>query len=226
MADVAQLEYLNKMNARNVAMVFAPNMTQKADPLTALMHAVQVMNFLKTLIVVTLREREDFMLEQAPLTQLEPSDDSGHHHHSSLQPIFEEPNEANEEEQVFVSKEPFSESPLHPIDDEWKIENGVDSFLTSIENIIPGGKVHMVPNQVEIMTNTLEEGASSCSSQGALQSTQKKKIGHSNSSSLKKGPKRVDERSVTQAVRKMDRNKGSTIVSRLNSRTERVEAWR
>lgn len=28
MADVAQLENLNKMNARNVAMVFAPNMTQ------------------------------------------------------------------------------------------------------------------------------------------------------------------------------------------------------
>lgn len=28
MADVAQLENLNKMNARNIAMVFAPNMTQ------------------------------------------------------------------------------------------------------------------------------------------------------------------------------------------------------
>lgn len=28
MADVAQLENFNKMTARNVAMVFAPNMTQ------------------------------------------------------------------------------------------------------------------------------------------------------------------------------------------------------
>lgn len=28
MADVVQLEQLNKMNARNIAMVFAPNMTQ------------------------------------------------------------------------------------------------------------------------------------------------------------------------------------------------------
>lgn len=28
MADVVQQEHLNKMNARNVAMVFAPNMTQ------------------------------------------------------------------------------------------------------------------------------------------------------------------------------------------------------
>jgi len=28
MADIAQEEHRNKMNARNVAMVFAPNMTQ------------------------------------------------------------------------------------------------------------------------------------------------------------------------------------------------------
>ncbi|KAM0935031.1 putative Rho GTPase activation protein [Dioscorea sansibarensis] len=59
MADVVKHENDNKMNARNIAMVFAPNMTQMADPLTALIHAVQVMNFLKTLIMKTLRERED-----------------------------------------------------------------------------------------------------------------------------------------------------------------------
>ncbi|KAL5726767.1 hypothetical protein ACHQM5_000029 [Ranunculus cassubicifolius] len=59
MADVAQHEHHNKMNARNIAMVFAPNMTQMADPLTALLHAVQVMNFLKALILKTIREREE-----------------------------------------------------------------------------------------------------------------------------------------------------------------------
>ncbi|GAB2220731.1 hypothetical protein Droror1_Dr00008401 [Drosera rotundifolia] len=59
MADVVEEEYLNKMNARNIAMVFAPNMTQMSDPLTALMHAVQVMNLLKTLITRTLRERDE-----------------------------------------------------------------------------------------------------------------------------------------------------------------------
>ncbi|KAJ0052149.1 hypothetical protein Pint_01081 [Pistacia integerrima] len=59
MADVVEEEDSNKMNARNIAMVFAPNMTQMSDPLTALMHAVQVMNLLKTLITKTLRERED-----------------------------------------------------------------------------------------------------------------------------------------------------------------------
>uniref|UniRef100_M8BAF8 Rho GTPase-activating protein 22 n=1 Tax=Aegilops tauschii TaxID=37682 RepID=M8BAF8_AEGTA len=59
MADVVEEEESNKMNARNIAMVFAPNMTQMTDPLTALMHAVQVMNLLKTLVLKTLRERED-----------------------------------------------------------------------------------------------------------------------------------------------------------------------
>eukprot|EP00252_Welwitschia_mirabilis_P005405 TRINITY_DN1588_c0_g1_i3.p1 TRINITY_DN1588_c0_g1~~TRINITY_DN1588_c0_g1_i3.p1 ORF type:complete len:373 (-),score=88.44 TRINITY_DN1588_c0_g1_i3:790-1908(-) len=59
MTDVVQEQEYNKMNARNIAMVFAPNMTQMSDPLTALMHAVQVMNFLKTLILKTLREREE-----------------------------------------------------------------------------------------------------------------------------------------------------------------------
>ncbi|XP_054786466.1 rho GTPase-activating protein 2 [Prosopis cineraria] len=59
MADVVEEEEFNKMNARNIAMVFAPNMTQMSDPLTALMHAVQVMNLLKTLIMKALREREE-----------------------------------------------------------------------------------------------------------------------------------------------------------------------
>ncbi|TVU27997.1 hypothetical protein EJB05_19503 [Eragrostis curvula] len=59
MADVVLNENFNKMNARNIAMVFAPNMTKMADPLTALIHAVQVMNFLKTLILKTVNEREE-----------------------------------------------------------------------------------------------------------------------------------------------------------------------
>ncbi|KAL1562197.1 Rho GTPase-activating protein 3 [Salvia divinorum] len=59
MADVVQHHHCNKMNARNIAMVFAPNMTQMADPLTALVHAVQVMNFLKTLVGRTLAERQE-----------------------------------------------------------------------------------------------------------------------------------------------------------------------
>ncbi|KAK6937457.1 CRIB domain [Dillenia turbinata] len=63
MADVVEEEESNKMNARNIAMVFAPNMTQMSDPLTALMHAVQVMNLLKMLIIKRLRELEEAAME-------------------------------------------------------------------------------------------------------------------------------------------------------------------
>ncbi|KAL1201889.1 Rho GTPase-activating protein 5 [Cardamine amara subsp. amara] len=58
MADVVQFDHVNKMNSRNLALVFAPNMSQMADPLTALMYAVQVMKLLKSLTEKTVRERE------------------------------------------------------------------------------------------------------------------------------------------------------------------------
>ncbi|XP_020585247.1 rho GTPase-activating protein 3-like [Phalaenopsis equestris] len=71
MADVVEHEHYNKMNARSIAMVFAPNMTQMSDPLTALIHAVQVMNFLKALVVQKLGEREN---EAAHAKQFHPHD--------------------------------------------------------------------------------------------------------------------------------------------------------
>lgn len=45
MADVVQEEQTNKMNARNVAMVFAPNMTQVLHPIFALLSAAVFMAF-------------------------------------------------------------------------------------------------------------------------------------------------------------------------------------
>ncbi|KAK6141704.1 hypothetical protein DH2020_024552 [Rehmannia glutinosa] len=137
MADVVQEEHLNKMNARNVAMVFAPNMTQcksasitsvhirysdgfrlpnifwvlcsDGDPLTALMYAVQVMNFLKTLIEKTLREREDSVKEPAYIPHIEPSDDNGNQSFSQVP--SENPAESNEEPiQTYLVEDPGSDS--------------------------------------------------------------------------------------------------------------------
>ncbi|KAL3832821.1 hypothetical protein ACJIZ3_007557 [Penstemon smallii] len=76
MADVVEHEHHNKMNARNIAMVFAPNMTQMADPLTALIHAVQVMNFLKTLIVKALNERQESPPSSPPTSLFRECNDS------------------------------------------------------------------------------------------------------------------------------------------------------
>ncbi|KAJ4724853.1 Rho GTPase-activating protein [Melia azedarach] len=112
MADVVQQEHLNKMNARNIAMVFAPNMTQMADPLSALMYAVQVMNFLKTLILRTLRERQDSVIEEIRAPRLEPFDENGHQ--SSSQSCVEDTENDNEEiERVFFAEEPVMEGSAH-----------------------------------------------------------------------------------------------------------------
>ncbi|XP_076926716.1 rho GTPase-activating protein 5-like [Bidens hawaiensis] len=82
MADVVKYDQVNKMNARNIAMVFAPNMTQMADPLTALIHAVQIMNLLKTLVLKTLREREESSPGFKPIHTCEEKPE--YHNHSPL----------------------------------------------------------------------------------------------------------------------------------------------
>ncbi|CAI5960304.1 unnamed protein product [Closterium sp. NIES-65] len=57
MADVVEHEAENKMNARNIALVFAPNMTQVIDPMIGLQHAVRVMEFLRALVEKRRNER-------------------------------------------------------------------------------------------------------------------------------------------------------------------------
>ncbi|KAH0943902.1 hypothetical protein HID58_003539, partial [Brassica napus] len=96
MADVVEMEHLNKMNARNIAMVFAPNMTQMLDPLTALMYAVKVMNFLKTLIVKTLKERKESRDRLVQGSNPGPRDHNGDQSSRQLLHLMK----ANEEEAV------------------------------------------------------------------------------------------------------------------------------
>ncbi|PWA65423.1 rho GTPase activating protein with PAK-box/P21-Rho-binding domain-containing protein [Artemisia annua] len=104
MADVVQHEHLNKMNSHNIAMVFAPNMTKMVDPLTALMYAFQVMNFLKTLITKTLREREDLVIETYPDPPQEPSDKNNGDQGPTLSLNVQEDRDENEErEQNFTT---------------------------------------------------------------------------------------------------------------------------
>ncbi|PQQ19074.1 rho GTPase-activating protein 5-like [Prunus yedoensis var. nudiflora] len=235
MADVAQMEHFNKMNARNIAMVFAPNMTQMVDPLTALMYAVQVMNFLKTLIVKTLREREESMVETAPAPRLEPADEDGHQ--STFQPYLKEAkkeaNKENEEENIFVGEEPDLESPAHYAQDDSTTGTGSQTFLSSIKNIIPGGNWFLADNcpcevvsQVNSLTNGLQEDGSTGPGREAQPNIWKSKTGQSSGSNLKKGSKKVNEQLMIQTAGPADKSKRPGILSRINSRTELAEGWR
>ncbi|KAG8376739.1 hypothetical protein BUALT_Bualt09G0095100 [Buddleja alternifolia] len=219
MADVAQLEHLNKMNARNIAMVFAPNMTQMLDPLTALMYAVQVMNFLKMLIVKTLREREDSIVESGPTVQLEPSDEDGHH--SILKPINPDANEAIEDEELNVAEEPQSNDTIKSNSQaEPKTGNETHGFLSSIENILPDEKGHAAAdNCPSDIPNSL----------GTTQTrTRRTRAGQPSNSSnrVKTGSRKHAPRPVIHVNESAEKNKEISIISRVNSHTERVEAWR
>ncbi|XVF76184.1 hypothetical protein PTKIN_Ptkin13bG0246300 [Pterospermum kingtungense] len=226
MADVVQLEHLNKMNARNIAMVFAPNMTQMADPLTALMHAVQVMNFLKTLIIRTLKKREDAMVDSNPGSRLEPSDKNGQQSSFQLhKDVNEEIKDESEGEKAFISQEPAIESPTYSSGENLTTESSPQSFLTSIENICAGNRslVDNCPCTVVSHVNTLPNG----NQEGGLRNaSEKSRTGQSSGSGLKKGLKKVNERSTGRAAGPLEKSKGTRIISRINSRAELFEAWR
>ncbi|CAH8263884.1 unnamed protein product [Arabidopsis lyrata] len=92
MADFVEFEDVNKMTSRNLALVFAPNMSQMADPLTALMYAVQVMNLLRNLTDKTLRERK------VASSHVNPSDDRSEAEDDDV-------GEYNQEEEMYVLEE-------------------------------------------------------------------------------------------------------------------------
>lgn len=67
---------------------------QMADPLTALIHAVQVMNFLRTLILKTIREREEAISA------------SGAHQSCSESPSDRDEPNTNTSKPIYIEKNP------------------------------------------------------------------------------------------------------------------------
>nr|GMD69563.1 rho GTPase-activating protein 5-like [Ipomoea batatas] len=221
MADVVQEEHLNKMNARNIAMVFAPNMTQMADPLTALMYAVQVMNFLKTLIEKTLRDRKDSVVEPAPVSNIEPYGEDGHQNPPQF--ILEETdNSAESSEQMFTIEDPYTES----LSDSNPVGNLTDeeylSYSVSTEESEESGSSKFVLDT----TTPIAREVSDLDSQMFKEQTDSK-LGQSSDSNQGKGPAKTDLVQQTgQSLGTENKCKGISNLSRINSMTERIEAWR
>lgn len=219
MADVVLEEHLNKMNSRNVAMVFAPNMTQMADPLTALMYAVQVMNFLRTLIEKTLKDREDSLVEPDSDSNLDRPDEYGHQ--SPPQFSLENSNESNElTEQVFTVEEPDSAS----ASESNRVDNITDdeylSYATSSEE-----SDDSVSCETPIHVNTKARKACVTRTPNLEEDTQR--IGQSSDSNQTKDVLKLDlESTAVQSLGNDSKSKGISNLIRINSMTERTEAWR
>lgn len=219
MADVVLEERLNKMNSRNIAMVFAPNMTQMADPLTALMYAVQVMNFLRTLIEKTLKDREDSLVEPDSVSNLDRPDEYGHQ--SPPQFSLENSNESNElTEEVFTAGEPDSAS----VSESNRVDNITDdeylSYTTSSEESDDSASC-----ETPVHVNTKVRKACVTKSSNLEEDTQR--IGQSSDSNQTKDVLKIDlEPTAIQSLGNDSKSKGISNLSRINSMTERIEAWR
>ena len=218
MADVVQEEKINKMNARNIAMVFAPNMTQMADPLTALMYAVQVMNFLKMLIEKTLKDREESNLDDVSLPQKDPSDENGHHN-----PGFAVDSHRAEGSRrpSFFSEEPLLNSPAHSTEDKPNETNptGGDSAPSGQKFMNTEGSCRWSQPLPAASATT---DISLASTRNSLQGKGSRSL--NSSRRTRKGKGQSGAPAVAPPTEKKSR--GASIVSRLNSTVERIEAWR
>jgi len=112
-----------------------------ADPLTALMHVVQVMNFLKTLEMKTLREREGSTVKSNTVSDLNSFGDDNHQSSSQLKlkDGSENGSDFSEEDKVFVAEEPSQPSyPSHLIEYYgYETKSGSKDLHTPTKNIIP-----------------------------------------------------------------------------------------
>lgn len=189
-----------------------PCLLQMADPLIALMYAVQVMNLLETLVIKTLREREESMRESTPVSNLNSFDDA---HHSSSQLTVnngrENGNDRSEEEKVVFHEAPSVErpSPSSVTEAGCETESGSNNLSTSAEiNVTAAGNklpVDCCPCNVVSRVCSLTNGLQDSSFTGLT-------------TSLKCSRKAVEL--------PVEKNQGTAMVGLINSRTQLAEAWR
>lgn len=187
---------------------------QMSDPLTALMYAVRVMNFLKTLVEKTLREREDSLVESGPTLQLEPTDEDGHH--TKRANDLEEDEASDQDNKPEVAEEPA----------ESRSDSNGHGFLASIENILSDGKREKDNSPLDHPNSlgTVLEGGDSNVGIKRTQSRNRrtKKDNVSKVNDAKKGSKRRTDVRVDETAEK---KKDIIILSRVNSHAE-MESWR
>jgi hypothetical protein len=198
-----------------------------ADPLTALMYAVQVMNFLKTLILKTLRERKDSVVKVSSASRLEPSDENGHQ--SPSQTCLEDTTLENEEiEQAFVAEEPVPEISLDTNQNNNLATGEASNSLTSSEKLNPDEDSSCgTPVRVDTYFGKTEADEVYGAIAGIQGYAEKSRTGQSSNSNLKKGPMtKCGQQPLVPEIGPFEKARGISNLSRIDSRTERIEAWR
>lgn len=200
---------------------------QMADPLTALMYAVQVMNFLKTLIERTLRERTDSVVEQSSTSNPEPSDGSGNGHRPQL-PLENAPSYDEETDSVSMAGEP---EPADSASDSNRVDYiSDDEYLSYSASTETDGSIGScgTPLISYPLTNLREprllKGPPRSLTEENVQECKSGQSSDSNRTSITR--KTDDKQTLMEAMATDNKNKGISNLCRINSMTERIEAWR
>jgi hypothetical protein len=191
---------------------------QMADPLTALMYAVQVMNFLKMLIQKTLKDREESNLEDASLPQKDPSDESGHQNPSLT--IDSQPEEVSGRPS-FVREEPLLCSPTHSTEDKPSGINPVEgdsvACIVQTSNALMSMESSASCSRPPLAASPTIDDATCTTAVNSLQGRGSRSL---TSRRTRKGKRQCGTPTVPPA----EKSRGTSIVSRI--RVERIEAWR
>lgn len=175
------------------------------------------MNFLKTLVVKTLREREEGVVEAGPMLKVEPSDEDGHYSTSRSRNL-----EEREEDEAGADTE-------HPLNKIISSNSQVESRTceTSGENILSEDKGDKDHRPAEIPESIKDDGVECASAAVAVRKAQpRSRRAKSNPIDEKKGSSKQAPRSAVCTDGTADKNKDLSILSRVNSQKDRVEAWR
>lgn len=191
-----------------------------ADPLTALMYAVRVMNFLKALIAKTLQTREDSVEGPTWDKPLDPSDEN--EHQGPLLLCLEDATEENKErEKIFIAEDPASENssdstPANIITSEVCLDSSTSAKESSLI------EYSEAPTNVSTDADT-EASVMNCATVKLEKITSGSITDQSCESDENKTPEKFNAlQIVIQSLGAIDRSK---ILSRVNSLTGRNEAW-
>ena len=191
-----------------------------ADPLTALMYAVQVMNFLRMLILRTLRGREDSVLDSTA-THLEPPDESGHQ--SPSQPCLRNTATMVQVAEQAEQAEPEFVAELPVLDEEDAHFSDGDAFsLSLVKKLLPneyGASLNAYKDKEAVAGNDLKAEV--------VILTEKNRTCLSNVSNLKdQTNKLTNQNTVFRVFAPVPVQKRLSKLSCINSSRERIEAWR
>jgi Rho GTPase-activating protein 22/24/25 len=179
-----------------------------ADPFTALMYAVQVMNFLKMLILRTLRERKDSIVESNPRLNLEPSVENVHRRlFESFQKEDAAAADNEEAKEIFVTEKTVLECTSESLEKNSSTERESGSLISTSENLICNEELY-------------------CEFPPKRNMGKNNKSGQSSSSNARKGSKKTRGQQPVINGKVSVEKKGMRTLSSTDTRSDRVEAWR